>query len=112
MAAGAGEEKHGQETQGIDAEKGRELHQRQAAEKPVADEIPGKSGQDMAAGELGKAEGDGQGEHPPAPGRQSSMASAAAAAKNSAMPPGKAVMTKGRSQPWRQGSTRNASAIQ
>ncbi len=37
---------------------------------------------------------------------------AQAAAKNSAMPPGSAVMTKGSSQPWRQGSTRKASAIQ
>ena len=48
----------------------------------------------------------------PAPGCHSSMASAPAAAKNSAMPPGSAVMTNGISQPCRQGSTRNASAIQ
>ena len=40
------------------------------------------------------------------------IARAQAAAKNNAMPAGIAVMTKGISQPWRQGSTRKASAIQ
>ena len=81
--------------------------------EPIAQEIPRQAGEDMAAGVLGEAEGDRRARTPgPRPGRHSSMASAAAAAKNSAMPPGNAVMTKGMSQPWRQGSTRNASAIQ
>ncbi len=48
----------------------------------------------------------------PVPGRQSSIASAQEAAKNSAIPPGSAAITKGMSQPCRHGSTRKASAIQ
>ncbi len=60
----ARKQEHGQEAQGIDPEKGRQLHQREVGEKPIADEIPGKPGQHMAAGELGEAERDGQGEDP------------------------------------------------
>ena len=61
---GAREEEHGQEAQGIHAEDSGELHRCGGRGEPVADEVPGQAGEHMAAGELGEAEGDGEGEHP------------------------------------------------
>src|SRR4029079_13024592 len=58
------EQNDGEETQGIDAEKRRKLHQRQRGEKSVADEIPGKPGQHMAAGIFAEADSDGEREDP------------------------------------------------